>query len=168
MIPLRKLRTALLPILLAALCFHSAGTGVARADDAENKTAIQAVYDAAATALLAKDFEKAFALETDDYVWVNSEGKESAKAEADASTQQALESLKEIKSIEIKVGAVKTEGEEATAEVAQTAVVTITDDKGTDQAIKVVSKTRDVWVKTDAGWRLKRSTEIETKAAPVE
>lgn len=154
-----------LPMLALATVFGAgiASLHVARADEAGTHTELEAIYKTAGEALQAKDYPTFFAFEADDFVSVDEDGKETQKVDADAHTQKGLEAFKEIKSIDTELGDVQTEGDDTGIDVTQKVAAVLTDDKGADHTINILSKGHDTWTKTDAGWRIKRSKNIETK-----
>ena len=132
------------------------------AGERQMRTEIEALYARRDQAFTAKDnsFEKS--LWTDDYTSKNKEGKISTRKEAEAESDAAAAMIKEVQKIETKVEEVK-EGAngEVTVMISAAGSIVLTLE-GQEHKVEGESKSRDIWVKTSPGWKIKSHEVLES------
>jgi hypothetical protein len=139
-------------ILLATLTYIPSGY----AGDSTTRTEIEALYAKIDQSRIKKDNTLYQSLEMDDYTSKSKEGKIKTREEADTESNSALARVKEVQSFKTKVEDLKEEKNgEVSVLINMSAVLTGSGPDGKEHKIEVQSKARDVWVKTEQGWKIK-------------
>jgi len=134
----------------------------AAAGESQVRADIEALYAKRDESFMAKDntFEKS--LWAEDYTSKNKEGKISTRQEAETESDGAVAMMKEVQKIQTKVEELK-EGPngEVTVMISAAGSITLTVE-GQDHKVAGQSKSRDIWVKTSQGWRIKSHEVLES------
>jgi len=158
---IRKNKIAVLLAAAAWLGMLTHASSVA-AGQSQPRADIEALYARRDQAFTAKDnsFEKS--LWTDDYTSKNKEGKISTRKEAEAESDAAVAMMKEVEKIETKVEEVMEDPNgETTVMISASGSITVTLE-GQEHKVAGESKSRDIWVKTNQGWRIKSHEVLES------
>ncbi len=115
-------------------------------------------------ALKAKDAEFINSLLAEDYTEKDKHGKVENRAQAVEETSGMVAAIKEVISFATKVESVKQgkDENEAIVEISDAGKVTLTLPDGQLRVIEARGKSRDTWVRTDGGWRLKYHEVLES------
>jgi hypothetical protein len=147
--------------LCLAMIVLAVGSGYAQTDDVRKE--LEAVFAKGDQAELKKDFSYWKSLETADYREKSKDGSVRDKAAADARIEKLLPSIKEVREQVSKIETVRpgdAKGEyvvEARSNFALTMAA-----KGYPREFKGSDLTRDIWVRTPEGWKIKYREELDS------
>jgi len=131
---------------------------------ADQKSEIQARYNAMAAAVKKKDFDGSMAFLTKDYVDIDLKGKKHSRKEFEALIKQQFELPLKMTTFDIKVTKATVKGAEVIVDNSSKLVFTITDPKTKKtHKLEQVATARDVWIKPKDAWLLKSSATLTQK-----
>ncbi len=142
-----------------------AGPSAARAAAPSARREIQAIYSKIDAAIDRKDVDTAFDYDADDCQYYNKQGR---LMEEGSGRQEVIDLLDKVDTVKETTVITSFAGSDADAVVTSKAhIVLAAANNANGRAIKVALDeiSRDYWVKTDDGWKRKRSREIKGKAA---
>ena len=152
--------------ILAAVAFGLtvAATLVAFAGDDSVRKELEAIYAKIDRSFRDKDFTYLKSLKTPDYTEKTKEGHIRNRRESDAKGDLAFQSLSQVKTYSTTINRLEQgkSGNEVTVETSETGAFSFQEPDGKEREIEVQSKQRDIWVRTDAGWRVKYHEELES------
>jgi hypothetical protein len=151
-------------ILIFVLLSTSASGAFARADDGKVRKEIEAAYAKRDKGYKDKDADAIESVEAPDFKAKSKGGNTVERAQVDAGLVQLLPSIKEIRTLSTSVDKV-TPGagpDEFIVSTTGRGDFTLVGPDGAAHQIVAATKTRDVWVHTKDGWKIKLQEEIET------
>ena len=143
----------------------TAGPGAAKAAVPPARREIQAIYNKIDAAIDQKDVDTAFDYDADDCKYYDKKGR---LLEEGSRRQEVVDMLDQVDTVkEITVITSFTGSDTEATVTAKTHVVLIASNNANGRAIKIAFDdiSRDYWVKSDDGWKRKRSREIKNKVA---
>lgn len=139
------------------------GPQALRADTAAVRKALSERYAASDAALRKKDAGALMGMVTKDFTVKTAAGQILTAKQLPALLQQEFAAIKEIKDSRWRILDLKVKGSTATVKMTQTLTGVIV---GQDQKTHTLSSTNvslDTWVRTSAGWKLRKSVELSEK-----
>jgi hypothetical protein len=124
----------------------------------------EALYAKRDKAFKAKDADFMNSLLAEDYTEKDDAGKIKNRAQAVEETNGMVAAMKEVSSLATKVESVKQgkDENEAIVEISDAGRVTMTGSDGQLHLIEAKGKSRDTWVRTGGGWKLKYHEVVES------
>jgi uncharacterized protein YcfL len=155
----RRLIYSLIPLLLLV------ANAAAQTKTAAVKQELETNYTKMAAALQAKDWQAVLTFIAQGYEQVSPNGEVTERGVLAADLEQTMEVMRTI-TASYRVISVLANKEEAIATIRYTfAGETEPDPQGVRHKITMTAPMRATWVKTDAGWRLKRNEELKGTVA---
>ncbi|MGC8667552.1 MAG: nuclear transport factor 2 family protein [Chthonomonadales bacterium] len=154
----RGVRLGVCAVLMVVL-----GAQGLRADVTAVRKALSARYAASDAALRKKDARVLMGMVTPDFTVKTAAGQTLTAKQLPALLEQEFAAIKEIKDSRWRILDLKVKGNVATVKMTQTLSGVIL---GQDQKTHTLSSTNvsvDTWVRTSAGWKLRKSVELSEK-----
>lgn len=142
-------------------------SGYVGAAESADQLAVRKQYAIFAQAIREKNASRIINLETSDFSAVTVKKVQKTKAQRDASLRGVLSVVKTVNASRVTVRSVSVKGGTATVVADQYVSLTIADPrdpKAKDLVFTDDSTSRDTWIKTRQGWRIRRSQELSDKA----
>ena len=144
------------------------------AQDHALRKGFEALYAKQNKAIKAKDGDAIESLMAKDYTSKDEDGKVSTRTQAVKKFYVIFASIKEVTSFATKVGKIKQgkDENEVVIEVSDAGTFTMMGPDGQTHLVEGTAKSRDTWVRTSAGWKLKyhealsSNTSVDGKPAP--
>jgi ketosteroid isomerase-like protein len=133
------------------------------AQETDVRKELEALYAKRDAALKAKDVAYITSLETDDFTKKSKDGKTVDRKQADADMDMINTIIKEVTTFKTTVDDVKQgENGEVTVLISDKGALIMIGEGNKEQKLEGSGKGRDVWVKTDQGWKIKSHEELES------
>jgi ketosteroid isomerase-like protein len=133
------------------------------AQESEVRKELEALYAKRDAALKAKDVAYITSLETDDFTRKSKDGKTVDRKQADAEMDMINTVIKEVTTFKTTLDDVKQgENGEVTVLISDKGALILIGDGNQEHKVEGSGKGRDVWVKTDQGWKIKSHEEVES------
>lgn len=155
--------TVSLTLLLMLLPIAQARPRVVLSQDDSVRKELEAVYAKRDQALKDKNFDFMLSQEAEDYTEKSKDGKVMNKEQADAAAEDVKKMVVAVSEESSKIESVK-EGDdgEYIVEISDQGKLTIKGPDGNNHEVEGHGRSRDTWVKTEAGWKIKAHEEIES------
>jgi ketosteroid isomerase-like protein len=150
---------ASLTALLAAASLCGAAPKADPAATARARQSIQAIYNRQAKGLADKDINALFAGDAPDAVSIDVDGHSSPLAAGRQTMTQMISVMQHADGM-YRVQSVTLDGDHATVMVKQHSHMVLAPPKRPTVDLVVDNTSRDLWVKTPGGWKMKRSTDL--------
>jgi ketosteroid isomerase-like protein len=154
---MRRLAVALIGLTLVCLCAETSS-----AKDAAVRKAISAEYAKFSRAAKKKDVKTALSIGTADLVVVQPDGQTMNRQQIEAMLSLQMNMVKQIRRVDIAIASLSVRGKQAVALVSMTLSGVVEDSEGKQREVISQNMSRDTWVKTDKGWRMKRSESVNS------
>lgn len=154
---MRRLAAALI-----GLTFVSMFAGTAAAKDAAVRKAIAAEYAKFSRAAKNKDVKAALSIGTPDLTVRQPDGQQMNRQQLEAMLSLQMNMVKQVKRVDIAIASLSVRGKQAVALVNMTLSGVVEDAQGKEREVISQNMSRDTWVKTDKGWRMKRSESVNS------
>ncbi len=134
---------------------------LASPDDAKIKKEMLAQFDKATAQFKARDLKGFMSMYTDDFKGVGMDGKAQTKKSIEAEMKDAMANTKSLDKAELSIEKVTSKGNTATTDSTMHLEMHVVDakgemgPKGKEHAMSMWEKSRETWVKTKAGWKVK-------------
>jgi hypothetical protein len=134
------------------------------AGDDQVRKELEAIYAQIDRSFKDKDFAYVKSLKTPDYTEKTKEGRVRDREESDAKGDLAFQNLSEVKSYSTTINSVEQgkSGNQVIVATSETGAFLFKEAGGEEHEIEIESKQRDIWLRTDAGWRLQYHEELES------
>lgn len=134
------------------------------ADDGHTRKEIEAVYAKRVTAIREKNFKLLKSHETDDYSEKSTDGTIQNRQQADAEADHLFAIIEEVYEYSLKIDRIEESQATSavTVEIEDSGRFRFTGPDGKAHEMVGSGRSRDVWVRTSQGWKLKYHEELDS------
>ena len=154
-------RSALMTLTTAALLFPLALTAHAQKSEEQ---AIRAAYTTSDTYFRKKDLSKLMGMLTPDIVYKQSNGTKLDRKGMETTLKTQFGMIQTMDSFKTTVKKISVKGKTAQSETSMEMKGHVKDPQGKMHTISSMSTTRDIWMKTAQGWRIKQIDALTDKS----
>ncbi|HEX8064545.1 MAG TPA: nuclear transport factor 2 family protein [Allosphingosinicella sp.] len=152
----------------SATASQAARPGAAAASDAALRRALGSAYARNRAALLARDAAAVIALRTADFEVVTPDGARHGAAEMAEFSRNLLANVERWEALSFDIESVVRRGDEAAAEIRQHSIRLMRRPTGKVERVENWVVQRETWVKTSAGWRMRRVDNIRDQRVLID
>lgn len=138
-----------------------------RSDERAARAEIEACYRCYFDAFKAKDAAAAMAVLADGFTWKLTDGTVLDAAQTTTAIEEQMVSVVSVDEMSGRIRRLAVDGDEASVELLEKFVATTETEKGALQRLTSTETYRDLWKRTDKGWRL-WSSELLVSLSEVE
>jgi ketosteroid isomerase-like protein len=139
---------------------------LALSQDSQLRKEIEQIYARRATAIKKKDFAYLKTNEADDYVEKSRNGNERNRKQADAVADEVFARVKDVQEFSTTIVSIQEvkESNEIIVEVTDRGKLSIIGPDDKVLKISAQGRSRDVWKRTQEGWKIKSHEELDSNA----
>ncbi len=151
---------------IVAVCLAAASAAFASPDEASVRKAMMANFDKSVKQFKAKDLKGFMSMYADDFSGKGPDGKPMTKTTVEAEMKEAMATTKSVEESKLTIEKLTVKGDSAELESTMTLKMQVVDAKG-EMGVKgklhsltMVEKSKETWVKTKDGWKVKKGSVV--------